>query len=763
MSTIKQEVFQETGTYEVNAPADWPINYNTMDATVYPQTTVSTNSAYRSNLQNNYFLTDYQDRQVGSTVGSEDRTDWSVEAANQGSQGGPTPHHPFTRIPANSTIFTAGSPAAYDTSSKLTLNIGYHAQDLRKAGPNNLGADRCVVRITGKYSLGILVSPFKRAASNLTTSSSQFRYWYNNGIGTQVQGTPVNFSFSPNDQAHLKPGDPSNSLVKSATTPFEMTADQWSNTIEPVATGDIAVNTIQAGSATSHGDIKQTDNLEFIIEIENTTPIHNSQVIGGVPGYKNEYFVIPYTNGTPNLYYEQRDGQNYTNHIYYRGTYTLGWEGNLHTIDDLNGDSVVFTTPTTTMVAAAFTKVSMEPLTVSSAASIIDGSALRRFASATATTQSTMSVSAKSTKFITEAYTTAVTLDATTENFVNMGTLALAGSSTVSATGLFKPGGLSSMATASTFSISQPTLILDITTDYSWNTFNLNTYFQSGFIADDFVSLQGEYNWNYLQSETWDNWKTSSWIGNESSWDNWPDDVWERLFKIGTAGTLELTPLLKLGDTVQYNGGFTLVEDVAFNQTGEADLTTAFTMDVTASGIISINAQEFTSGFTPSLTANIAYSLSDTPVVITGAFTPTLTASAITDIFSDIDVAATLSITPTFKPTGFATITTATEFDLSPTFKPAGLAALTASAGTLTVARMFFQTDPYNIFKVLQEKRVVVVPEENRQTLIMSENRVNIVSAETRSHLVPQETRSIKLRIPPITNRFTSPRIRSEQ
>ena len=353
MSTIKQEVFQETGTYEVNAPADWPINYNTMDATVYPQTTVSTNHAYASNLQNNYFLTDYQNRTVVPLV--EDKTDWSVEAANQGSFGGPTPHHPFTRIPGQAPFTTAR-----DTSSKLTLNIGYWSQDLRKAGPNNLGADRCVVRITGKYSLGILVSPFQRDSSNITTSSSQFRYWYNNGTGSQVQGTPVNMDITNiSTVPHANPGNPSNQYVKTAPTPFEMTSDRWTNTIEPVATGDIAVNTIQAGSATSHGDIKQTDNLEFIIEIENTTPISN-----GVPGFKNEYFVIPYTNGTPNLYYEQRDGQNYTNHIYYRGTYTLGWEGNLHTIDDLNGDSVVFTTPTTTMVAAAFTRVSLKPLTL---------------------------------------------------------------------------------------------------------------------------------------------------------------------------------------------------------------------------------------------------------------------------------------------------------------------------------------------------------------------------------------------------------------
>ena len=177
--------------------------------------------------------------------------------------------------------------------------------------------------------------------------------------------------------------------------------------------------------------------------------------------------------------------------------------------------------------------------------------------------------------------------------------------------------------------------------------------------------MEGEYNWNFLESESWDNWKTITWIGNESSWDNWPDDVWERLFKIGTAGTLELTPLLKLGDTVQYNGSFTLAEDVALNEPGAAALTTAFTMDVTASGVISVNAQEFTSGFTPSLTANIAYSLSDTPVVITGAFTPVLTANAITDIFSDIDIAATMSITPTFRPAGSSTITAATDVAVS--------------------------------------------------------------------------------------------------
>lgn len=744
MSTVKQEVFQETGTYEVNAPADWPINYSTMDATVYPVTTVSTNSAYRSNLQNNYFLTDYQGRTVVPPV--EDKTDWSVEAANQGSFGGPTPNHPFTRIPGN-----APGTTAFDTSSKLTLNIGHWAPDLRKAGPNGLGADRCVVRISGKYSLGILVSPYQRATSLITTSSSQFRYWYNNASGTQVQGTPVNFSFTTNDVAHNKPGDPSNSLVKTASTPFEMTADQWSSTIEPVASGDIAVNTIQAGSATSHGDIKQTDSLEFIIEIENTN----------ASNLKNEYFVIPYTNGTPNVYYETRSGQNYTNHIYYRGSYTLGWEGNLHTIDDIDGDSVVFTTPTSTLTASAFTRVDMDPLEISSAASIIEATAVRKFTSADLSLQATVSVSARSTKFITDTLTTTTSLDATTENFVRIDPLSLTAISSVTVTPTFKPTGLSDMS--HTVSISTLAgMIYDITTDYSWNTFNLNTYFVSGFIEDQFVSQQGEYNWNFLQSESWESWPTITWIGNESSWDNWPDDVWEKTYKVNTIGSMLIAPSFKLGDTVQYNGVFTIEEDVALNEPGAAGLNVQTTIDATANGVISITDQEFLVAFTPSLTANITYDLQDNEVTITGAFTPVLTANAITDTFADIDVTASISITPTFRPAGFLTITAAAELDLSPTFKPAGLAALTASAGTLTVARMFFQTDPYNIFKVQTENRVVMVPVENRQTLVMEENRLNIVSAETRAHLVPQETRNIKLRVAPITNRFTIPRVRSE-
>ena len=261
---------------------------------------------------------------------------------------------------------------------------------------------------------------------------------------------------------------------------------------------------------------------------------------------------------------------------------------------------------------------------------------------------------------------------------------------------------------------------------------------------------------------TWDDWPVETWLGNESSWDNWPNDLWEKDYVVQSAGSMTLSPTFKLGDTVSYTGAFTVVEDTAFEQAAGANLVSTFTIDPTASGVIDVIIA-MTSAMSPSLTANISYSLDDTPISITGAFTPVLTASAITDTCADMDVTASRSITPTFKPAGESAISVAAEFDLSPTFKPAGLAALQALASTLTVGRLFFPADPYNTIKVSQENRVVLVPAENRQTLVMEENRVNILSAETRAFRVPQETRRIKLRIPPYSNRFSTPRVRSEQ
>jgi hypothetical protein len=54
------------------------------------------------------------------------------------------------------------------------------------------------------------------------------------------------------------------------------------------------------------------------------------------------------------------------------------------------------------------------------------------------------------------------------------------------------------------------------------------------------------------------------------------------------------------------------------------------------------------------------------------------------------------------------------------------------------------------------------VDAESRGIEIAEEIRLNSIPAENRDWLVPQETRNMKLRIPPMTNRFTTPKIRRE-
>jgi len=77
-------------------------------------------------------------------------------------------------------------------------------------------------------------------------------------------------------------------------------------------------------------------------------------------------------------------------------------------------------------------------------------------------------------------------------------------------------------------------------------------------------------------------------------------------------------------------------------------------------------------------------------------------------------------------------------------------------------ARLFVGTDPYLIHKILQETRQIFVDAESRGIQIAQEIRLNSIPAENRDYLVPQETRSMKLRIPPMTNRFTTPKVRTE-
>jgi hypothetical protein len=442
------------------------------------------------------------------------------------------------------------------------------------------------------------------------------------------------------------------------------------------------------------------------------------------------------------------------------GSLLYQWEADTIIIDGLDGDSLDIETVESTLYALG---------------------GFRFFGSADLTTTSTMDVTAKVTKFalpdpieitastqasaelkfdISEQYNIRADIIATTFNFALMDEEEFTSSASVSITPTFRPTAIADIDVSTSTSLA-PGLIYDINADYSWNTFNLNIYFESGFVEDNFVSEQGEYNWNYLENRTWDDWPTVTWIGNESTWDNWPNDVWEESFTLRWLGTVETETSFILGDVVQYTGSFSFDTNPGINEAAEAAITASFSTEITAAGVIDVEA-DLTDAFSPGLTANIEYAL-DEGISITGAFTPVLTANAITDTFADIDVAFALAVEPTFRPSAYQQAYTAqSTVEINPTFRPAGFADITALASTLVVSRLFFQTDPYNIHTILEETRTVMVPVEQRQTQVLQENRLNTIVAETRGYRVPQETRSLKLRIPPFKNRFTTPRIRQD-
>lgn len=446
----------------------------------------------------------------------------------------------------------------------------------------------------------------------------------------------------------------------------------------------------------------------------------------------------------------------------FTSTLVRHWEGRNYIFDSSDADHTIPTLQTVSTMSVSGGIVKQFEADLQTTCALDENSALRRFAGLLSlSTTTTVSCSGNIKSNSTTSLSVGTELIGSTFRLLFSGAQ-LQGSSTFATTTTFKPGPADTL-TAQVSTSTSAGLIYDITGDYTWDSFNLNSYFEPGFSIDNFALDEGEYTWNFLADSDWDSWPVSTWLGNEQTWDNWPDDVWETPYIVGTAASVIISPTFKLGDVVSYTGTFTFDEDSAFEKASQADITAQFTTNFTASGVIDVEA-DLSGAFAPSLTANITYDIQEDEIIITGAFSPVLTANAITDTFADIDVAFTFAVEPTFKPAGFSTITTASTFEqLVPTFKPAGFSAMVASAGTLTVGRLFFSADPYNIAKITQEIRRIVLPEENRQTLVMAENRLNTITQETGDYLVPQETRSIKLRIPPFKNRFSTPRVRSSQ
>ena len=460
--------------------------------------------------------------------------------------------------------------------------------------------------------------------------------------------------------------------------------------------------------------------------------------------------------------FESNTNETFVHTLSSTGTLTRTWEAYDHIIDGLDGDDAIQSSCSFTMdVVGAIRKYG--ECDAQSSFSLNEDSVNFKYADPISVVSTTsLAVEPFFILGFNKELISEITFIASTAN-LKLAESNLSSSSSLSIAPTFKIGNIYNLNSVVSSSV-QGGMIYDINSDYSWNTFNLNIYFESGFVEDGFVSVEGEYNWNYLETTAWDDWPTVTWIGNEATWDNWPDDVWEKAFTLRWVGTTSAVPkvFLNIGNALEYTGSFSFAEDSAYNKAAEADLESAFTTEFTASGRIDVTI-DMAGAFAPSLVANIRYGLDDTPISITGAFTPVLTANARTDTFADIDVAFALSVSPTFKPSAYLEqYDVESSFEIAPTFKPAGFADLLAFASTLQVGRLFYQADPYWIYRVSVDTRSIMVPVENRIALVDVENRLNTIVAETRGYIVPEETRSIKLRLPRFTDIYSTPRVREE-
>ena len=440
---------------------------------------------------------------------------------------------------------------------------------------------------------------------------------------------------------------------------------------------------------------------------------------------------------------------------------TYYWYAGAINIDGQDGDSIIpITVETNTTFIANhhwYGESAMDTQTT-----LTEASKNRKICPATTMSvgQSTMSVTPSFRLGTTLTKSVSSVLQATTFNFVRSDPLTMsAGQSTLSTGIAFKLSTANLAIATQAQTTFGSNMIYDVFTEYNWDSFNLNSYFVSGWSVDDFTQSEGEYNWTFLSALSWDDWPTVTWVGSEATWDNWTEDVWDRKYKLKSQGALTLSTLFKVGEPLTINSQIVLATEPAFNIPLESTTLTvqSAVLEARATGrveaSITIN----------SVFANATVGVANYGPGLTAAITTT--ATFVGNTISDTPASLVTNTTAIFaalkrKPgTMSNTVATVTDFDTNIIYGPTlSIAALTVQ---LTTSRLLFSADPYNIYKVEKQTNTVVIPPQSNISLIDQEIRVNKVTAETRQHIVDQETRRVKLRIPPISNRFTIPKQRA--
>jgi hypothetical protein len=442
------------------------------------------------------------------------------------------------------------------------------------------------------------------------------------------------------------------------------------------------------------------------------------------------------------------------------GSLFFSWEANNHAIDGLNGDnSPVITTQCFLIANAgvnrfASSNVSVDCSLSENSISVITG--------VEKTLENNFSLSAVGqVKYaISKTLTQETELFGTTFNFRFADPLTISTDCSLANTIALKRGfGANLIIDADANANFTGNMIYDNSDEYSWNDFNILGYAISGYAVAGYVTDSADYSWLELDPVTWDTWTNAVWGGQEASWETWPEEVWNSTRTLLSLFTSQQAANLIASGVAQLLSSTSLSDNSAFRIEGvPAEIRSDFLCDGSPSGLIgglSTITQD-------SILSGLANYIINNAQNIDGAFNATLLANYIATFLWQAQSDFNLTVSPTFKPSGVTNAQCITVVNALANAIYGPTKTLQGAFDPEFIARLFVGTDPYLIHKLLQETRQIFVDAESRGIQIAQEIRLNSIPAEDRDYLVPQETRSMKLRIPPMTNRFTTPKVRTE-
>lgn len=435
----------------------------------------------------------------------------------------------------------------------------------------------------------------------------------------------------------------------------------------------------------------------------------------------------------------------------FSGTITRSWEATTHFIDGVGGDSIPEMQMVSTMSCSALLTKDAASLFLASVSTFAESSANLTFgdascSSAFAITATPLLITAPPV-FLESNFE----LIASTNNLVLFDDLIVSSEFNTSSVATIKLGAIEEFSVTSNTSTNAG-LIYDLLFLYTWNSFNLNTFFISGYVIEGY-SAQDEYTWDDLANDSWLLYTFDTWEGKEQSWDGWPFDVWGRTFDLPMVSTTEEQGNIVRDSVANFLGQFFVADNSAFQITGFADLASQFEIVAQPKGILTGEASISSESSVEEIGNVILGGSAD----LSSALSFSIDVKLITDIIETESSVFSFVVDATIKRTSSADVSSQFTVDVTGARIYRVTVAITSAMAFAVEVTFVTQADPYFTIKVPQEIRTHVVPADSRVLLICQENRVNTPVHESRVLLVEQETRLHYLLIPPLTNIKSTP------